>query len=235
LGKKKLSRFRELESLERVIQPPFEQLLGKDYSLKGKWCREVFGNDQPLILELGCGKGEYTVGLARNYPQKNYMGLDVKGARIWAGAKSALVEDLTNVAFLRTRIEFINSFFASDEVEEIWITFPDPQLKRARHKKRLTGAPFLNMYRTFLRDEGRIHLKTDNQQLYSDTLELVRYNCLPLEQNSADVYGEDWNHEAVSIQTYYEKSFLAEGLKIKYLCFRLPAGKEIRQLPNDSK
>jgi tRNA (guanine-N7-)-methyltransferase len=234
LGKKKLSRFRELESLERVIQPSFEEVFGKDYFLKGKWSREIFGNDHPLILELGCGKGEYTVGLARVNPQKNYMGLDIKGARIWTGAKCAHQEGLTNVAFLRTRIDFIRSFFAAGEIEEIWITFPDPQLKRARQKKRLSGDLFLNMYRSFLKDEGRIHLKTDNLQLYNDTLDLVRYNQLHVEHLSTDLYIEGWNIEADSIQTYYEKSFLAEGKKIKYLSFRLPAGKEIRQLPNGS-
>jgi len=235
LGKKKLSRFKELESLERVIQPPFEEVFGKDYHLKGKWCGEIFGNDHPLILELGCGKGEYTVSLARRNPHNNYMGLDIKGARIWTGAKSAHNEGLTNVAFLRTRIDFINSFFAPGEIDQIWITFPDPQSKRARHKKRLSGAQFLNRYRAFLKDEGRIHMKTDNLQLYTDTLELVRYNDLPLEQHSEDLYGEGWNNEAVSIQTYYEKGFLSEGMKIKYLCFRLPAGKEICQPPDESE
>jgi tRNA (guanine-N7-)-methyltransferase len=235
LGKKKLSRFRELGSIERVFQPPLEEILGKDHYLKGAWCGEVFGNQGPLILELGCGKGEYTVGLARHYPQKNFIGLDIKGARMWSGAKSAQVEGLTNVAFLRTRIDFINSFFAHNEVDEIWITFPDPQAKQRRQKKRLSGARFLNMYRAFLKDGGRIHLKTDNLELYEDTLRLALYNDLDVEQNSADVYSEDWNDERVTIQTYYEKSFLAEGIKIKYLCFRLPAGKEIRELPDDKK
>jgi len=235
LGKKKLSRFRELESLERVFQPPLEEIFRLDYHLKGRWCREVFGNDHPLILELGCGKGEYTVGLARNYPQKNFVGLDIKGARIWTGARTAHDEGLSNVAFLRTRIDFINSFFARDEIDEIWITFPDPQEKRRRLKKRLPGAYFLNIYRAFLKDGGKVHLKTDNFQLYKDTLELVRKNDLPLEQYSTDVYNEAWSHEVVSIQTYYERSFLAKGTKINYLCFRLPAGKEIREISNDSK
>jgi tRNA (guanine-N7-)-methyltransferase len=235
LGKKKLSRFRELESLERVFQPPLEEIFGIDYHLKGRWCRDVFGNDHPLILELGCGKGEYTVGLARNYPQKNFIGLDIKGARIWTGAKTAQIEGITNVSFLRTRVDFINSFFTRNEVDEIWITFPDPQEKRRRLNKRLPGAHFLNMYRAFLKDGGRIHLKTDNLQLYMDTLELVRFNDLPLEQYSTDVYNEGWSDEVVSIQTYYEQSFLAEGTKINYIRFRLPAGKEIREFSNDSK
>jgi len=188
-----------------------------------------------LILELGCGKGEYTVGLAKNYPHKNFMGLDIKGARIWTGAKTAQIEGMTNVAFLRTRVDFINSFFTWNEVDEIWITFPDPQEKRRRLKKRLPGAHFLNRYRAFLKDEGRIHLKTDNLQLYLDTLELVRFNDLPLEQYSTDVYNEGWSDEVVSIQTYYEQSFLAEGTKINYIRFRLPAGKKIREFSYDSK
>ena len=188
-----------------------------------------------MILELGCGKGEYTVGLARNYPQKNFMGLDIKGARIWTGARTSQDEGLSNVAFLRTRIDFISSFFARDEIDEIWITFPDPQEKRRRLKKRLSGAHFLNIYRAFLKDGGKVHLKTDNLQLYTDTMELVRFNELPLEQYSTDVYNEGWSDEVASIQTYYERSFLAEGTKINYICFRLPAGKEIREISNDSK
>jgi len=234
LGKKKLSRFKELENLEKVFQPPFEEVFRQDYHLKGQWCSSVFGNKQELVLELGCGKGEYTVGLARLNPHKNYMGLDIKGARIWTGAKAAQNESLSNVAFLRTRIDFVNSFFAQNEVSEIWITFPDPQGKRRRLKKRLPGAHFLNMYRAFLKDGGRIHLKTDNLQLYKDTLELVLYNKLDVEHRSTDVYSEGWNDERDSIQTYYEKRFLSEGMKINYLCFRLPAGKEIRELPNES-
>lgn len=235
MGKKKLSRFRELESFEHVFQPPFEEVFRKDYQLKGLWCRDVFGNDKALILELGCGKGEYTVGLARKYPDKNFMGLDIKGARIWSGAKTAHEEGLTNVAFLRTRIDFVNSFFARDEVDEIWITFPDPQEKKKRQKKRLPGAHFLNRYREFLKDGGRVHLKTDNLQLFKDTLALLRYNNLEVEQESTDIYSESWKDERVSIQTYYEKSFLAEGAKISYLRFRLPAGTEIMELPDESE
>lgn len=222
-----------MESLERVFQPPLEEIFRKDYHLKGKWCSDVFENEGALILELGCGKGEYTVGLARNYPQNNFLGLDIKGARIWTGAKTAQQEGLLNVAFLRTRIDFINSFFTRNEVDEIWITFPDPQEKRRRQKKRLPGAHFLNMYRAFLKDGGKIHLKTDNLELYRDTLELVRSNDLPLERHSEDVYNEGWNDELVSIQTYYEQSFLTRGDRINYLCFRLPAGKEIKELLND--
>lgn len=235
MGKKKLSRFRELENLDRVFQPPLEEIFNRDYSLKGKWCRSVFENDHGLILELGCGKGEYTVELARNNPGLNYMGLDIKGARIWTGARTALDEGLSNVAFLRTRIDFIGSFFAREEVDEIWITFPDPQEKRRRQKKRLPGAHFLNKYRAFVKDGGRIHLKTDNLQLYLDTLELVSLNGLEVVEQSTDVYKEGWQDERASIQTYYEKRFLKEGAKINYLCFRLPAGKEIKEVHDNAE
>jgi len=235
LGKKKLERFRELETFERVFQPPFEEVFGKDYRLKGRWRSGVFGNDHPLILELGCGKGEYTLGLARHYPERNFMGLDIKGARIWRGARTAHLEGLSNVAFLRTRIDFIRSFFAPAEVDELWITFPDPQEKKRRRKKRLTGAMFLNLYRELLRDGGLIHLKTDNPALYQYTLELARFNHLPVERFTADLYREGWNDETVSIQTFYESNFLKEGSRIHYISFRLPADREISELPHESE
>ena len=235
MGKKKLERFRELENLEKVFQPPLEEIFRKNYYLKGRWKKDVFGNGHPLVLELGCGKGEYTTGLARRYPAMNFMGLDIKGARMWTGARTAQDEGLSNVAFLRTRIEFINSFFTKEEVEEIWITFPDPQERRRRLKKRLPGALFLNSYREFLKDGGKVHLKTDNRELYLDTLEMVRYNDLPVVRNSDDVYNEEWEDETVSIQTYYEKIFLTEGIKINYICFRLPAGKEIKEVSYGSE
>jgi len=235
LGKKKLARFRELNTFDRVIQPPLEEVFRSDYSLKGKWCRELFQNDRPLVLELGCGKGEYTVGLARMKPLINFMGLDVKGARIWTGARTALDEGLENVAFIRTRIDFITSFFARNEVDELWITFPDPQEKLRRKKKRLSGAVFLNKYRLFLKDGGLVHLKTDNRSLYEETLVLISYNKLQVERKSDDIYREDWSDETVSIQTYYEKGFLDEGLPIHYLCFRLPAHLEILALPDEEE
>jgi len=233
LGKKKLSRFKELGTLERVFEPPYEEVLQKDFRLKGKWSSEVFQNDSPLILELGCGKGEYTVGLARDHPGNNYMGLDIKGARIWTGARAAQEEGLSNVAFLRTRIDFISSFFTTYEVDELWITFPDPQEKRRRRKKRLTGAYFLNKYRQFLKDDGSIHLKTDNNLLYKYTLELARYNELVVDRCSENIYEEGWEDEVVSIRTYYETIFLNEGKKINFIQFRLPVHREIKELPYD--
>lgn len=233
MGKNKLSRFRELETLEHVFQPPFEEIFRKDYRLKGRWKREVFGNGNPLVLELGCGKGEYTVGLARNYPDKNFMGLDIKGARIWKGARQAHKEKLENVAFLRTRIDFITSFFEREEVDELWITFPDPQEKKRRQKKRLTGALFLNRYRQLLRDRGPISLKTDNRGLYEYTMALIKYNGLVVEQNTDDLYSTDWKDETVSIRTYYETKFMEEGAKINFIRFRLPSDREINELPDD--
>lgn len=228
-----MSRFEELENLERVFQPPFEEVFRRDYHLKGKWKSEVFGNDHPLVLELGCGKGEYTVGLARRHPEQNFMGLDIKGARIWKGARTAHDEDLRNVAFLRTRIDFILSFFDREEVEEIWITFPDPQEKKRRQKKRLTGAQFLNRYRQLLKDNGLIHLKTDNYSLYTSTLELIRFNGLSIEKHTEDLYKEDWDEASIAIQTFYETRFMEEGARIHYLAFRLPAGRNIKELPDD--
>lgn len=167
------------------------------------------------------------MGLARKNAARNYLGIDIKGARIWTGARAALDEGLGNVVFLRTRIDFINSFFGKDEVDELWITFPDPQEKTRRRKKRLTGATFLNKYRAFLKDGGLVHLKTDNRSLYTDTLALVRYNKLLVESMSDDIYREDWSDEVVSIQTYYEKQFLSEGMPIHYLRFQLPSNQEI--------
>jgi tRNA (guanine-N7-)-methyltransferase len=233
LGKNKLSRFRELEKLDRVFQPSFEEVYHNDFHLKGQWKQEVFGNSNPLILELGCGKGDYTVGLARKHPECNFMGLDIKGARIWKGAHSANDETLQNVAFLRTRIDFIQSFFVKDEVDEIWITFPDPQEKKRRQKKRLTGALFLNRYRHILKNNGVIHLKTDNNPLYNHTRDLIKYNGLEIEASTEDLYGEKWDHDALAIQTYYESRFLSEGALINYIRFRLPSAHTIKELPDD--
>jgi len=233
LGKDKLKRFRELEQLERVFQPAFEEVYQREYYLKGRWSGEVFGNSNPLVLELGCGKGEYTLGLARIYPEKNFMGLDIKGARIWKGATMAQSEGMKNVAFLRTRIDFISSFFSRNEVDELWITFPDPQEKKRRRKKRLTGDIFLNHYRQILKDGGYVNLKTDNSGLYRYTLELAKYNRLEIDWYTDDLYESGRSDETVNIQTFYETQFRAEGLKINFIRFRLPSGREIKELPYD--
>jgi tRNA (guanine-N7-)-methyltransferase len=223
-----------METFERVFQPPFEEVFQKDHHLKGRWGSEVFHNDHPLVLELGCGKGEYTLELARRYPERNYLGVDIKGARMWRGARTANDAHMGNVAFLRTRIEFIRAFFARDEVEEIWITFPDPQLKQRRRKKRLTGSLFLNRYRDFLTDGGIIHLKTDNAVLYSYTLDLARYNHLPVLRCADNLYGTGWNDESVTIRTTYESRFFAEGSPIRYIQFRLPSDREIKEITDDN-
>jgi tRNA (guanine-N7-)-methyltransferase len=173
------------------------------------------------------------VGLARLYPEKNFMGLDIKGARIWKGAMEAEATRMDNVAFLRTRIDFITSFFAAGEVDELWITFPDPQEKKRRRKKRLSGDIFLNLYRQVLGDNGPVHLKTDNQNLYRYTLELVRFNGLTIDRHTADLYAEGWADETTSIQTTYEKRFREEGKPITFLQFHLPAKQHIKELPED--
>ncbi|MEX0987728.1 MAG: tRNA (guanosine(46)-N7)-methyltransferase TrmB [Bacteroidales bacterium] len=231
MSKNKLQKFSEMETFQRVFQPGFDEVYRKEFHLKGKWASEVFGNSYPLVLELGCGKGEYTVGQAGIHTDRNYIGIDIKGARLWRGARTANEEDLMNVAFLRTRIEFIESFFSVGEVDEIWITFPDPQLKRRRNKKRLTGSRFLNSYRTFLKDNGIIHLKTDNDELFLYTRALAEYNKLEILAETSDLYNSSLLNESLSIKTFYEKQFLSEGSTINYISFRLPSGRQINEIP----
>ena len=211
--------------MDRVIQPLFKDFYGTDHPIKGNWNKLVFCNNNPIVLELGCGRGEYTVNLAMKFPERNFIGVDIKGARLWRGAKTANEQNMLNAGFLRTRIEIIRSFFAIDEVDEIWITFPDPQLKNKRNKKRLTGPIFLNFYRSFLKGNGLIHLKTDNYDLYKDTLTLVTNNSLEIISSTDDLYSGDKiagvDNELLSIKTHYEKQFLDKGMKITYLSFRL--------------
>jgi tRNA (guanine-N7-)-methyltransferase len=223
VGKNKLARWTEFRSYPNVVQPEIGDISGKDHSLKGKWNQELFKNKNPLVLELGCGKGEYTVGLANTSPHKNFIGIDIKGARMWRGAKTANENNLPNVAFLRTRIEFINSFFSEDEVDEIWITFPDPHPGRRNANKRLTSPWFLNSYRLFLKDKGIIHLKTDNRELFDFTSRVLKFNDLEVIFSTNDLYSEKVDN-ILSIRTHYEKIFLEAGLRINYLSFRL--GKE---------
>ena len=218
-----------MKTFDNVFQPAVEQVFLKDFEFKGHWASRYFKNNHPIILELGCGKGEYTVGLAERFPNINFIGIDIKGARIWTGAKKAYLEKIPNVAFIRTRIEFVNSFFSPAEVDEIWLTFPDPQLKKKRNKNRLTAAKFLNLYRKFLKDNGIIHLKTDNSILYEYTLELARLNKLKVEFESNDLYGSEYPEVVYEIQTFYEKQFIEDGLNIHYLQFRLPSGKNIME------
>ncbi len=218
-----------MKKFNNVLQPPFHDVYHKDYKLKGKWNEDLFGNDNPVVLELGCGKGEYTVGLARRFKEKNYIGIDIKGARIWKGAKLALDETINNAVFLRTRIELINSFFGKNEIDEIWITFPDPQPKSK--KKRLTSSRFLNLYRGFLKQGGFIHLKTDNGLLYNYTLEIIKYNKLEIEYCTDDLYDSLADNDILSVKTFYEIKFLEQGLKIYYLRFKLAGNTIIEEIP----
>ena len=220
MGKNKLARWTELGSYENVIQPEIGDVSSKDHPIKGRWNHELFKNENPIILELGCGKGEYTVGLAENFPDNNFIGIDIKGARMWRGARTAYEQKLPNVAFLRTRIEFINSFFSEDEVAEIWITFPDPHPGGRNSNKRLTSPWFLNSYRLFLKDMGTIHLKTDNTELFNFTKKVLSFNNIESLLSTDDLYSEKVT-DTLSIRTHYEKIFLDAGLKIKYLSFRL--------------
>lgn len=216
-----------MKGFDRVIEPPFEDVFRSEHELRGKWNSEWFRNNNPIILELGCGRGEYTVGLASHYPDKNIIGIDIKGARMWRGAKDAHILGLPNATFLRTRIEVTGSFFAPGEVDEIWLTFPDPQMKRIREKKRLSGPQFLNLYRRFLKDRGIVHLKTDCRELYDYTLALAQVNGLEIISSVTDLYLQMPGDPLLSIKTHYEELFLKQGVPITYLSFRLPDEKEI--------
>lgn len=218
-SKNKLKRFRENESFEHVIQPSREEVLD-GFDLKGKW-NTFFNNDHPIVLELGCGKGEYSVALAEKYPDKNFIGVDIKGARFWRGAKTAEEKNLKNVAFLRTQIELINYCFAVDEVAEIWITFPDPQIKYKRTKHRLVTKPFLEKYQSILNDKGFIHLKTDSEFLHGYLLGLLHEGRHEVIYAHHDIYNSSSPpEEAKAIQTFYEKQYLELDKAITYVRFR---------------
>ena len=220
MGKNKLKKFAEMETMDCVYQFPFATLQGEGCPMRGRWNEACFGNDHPIVLELGCGKGEYAVGLGTRFPEKNYIGVDIKGARMWTGAKQVVAQGLHNVAFLRTSIELIDRMFAPGEVQEIWITFPDPQMKKVN--KRLTRTRFLNNYRRILSPGGIVHLKTDSPFLYTYTHELVRVNHLPVEVDTDDLYHSGMADDILEIKTYYERQWLSRGLTIKYIKFRLP-------------
>lgn len=220
-SKNKLKRFKENETFKNVIQPKREEVQKGQFPLKGKW-DEFFGNNNPIILELGCGKGEYTIGLAKQDKNKNFIGIDIKGARFWRGAKTALEENLQNVAFLRTQIELIDLLFAENEVSGIWITFPDPQIKYRRTKHRLTNQNFLNKYKHILRPDGLVNLKTDSEFMHGYTLGLLHGLGLEVLYANHDVYRKGGSpKEVLEIQTFYENQYLETGKPITYIQFRV--------------
>jgi tRNA (guanine-N7-)-methyltransferase len=221
-SKNKLKRFKENDTFHNVIQPERQDILSNSFPFKGRWAKEFFKNENPIVLELGCGKGEYTVNLARKYPEKNFIGVDIKGARLWRGAKTALEDGLNNVGFLRTQIELLGLVFGENEVDEIWITFPDPQIKYKRSKHRLTNEQFLELYRKILVPNGIIHLKTDSEFMHGYTLGLLHGLGHIVEYSHHDVYDNEYSPtEVTSIQTYYEGQYLEEGKKITYIRFKL--------------
>lgn len=239
MSKGKLAKFADMEAFENVFQYPYGVVDDVPFEMKGKWREMYFHNDNPIVLELGCGKGEYTVELARLYPEMNFIGVDIKGARMWTGAKKAIEEGMKNVAFLRTNIEIIDRFFAQDEVREVWLTFSDPQMKNPR--KRLTSTYFMDRYRRFLVDGGIIHLKTDSNFLFTYTTYMVQENRLPVLFRTEDLYHHDGidgvTRKILSIQTYYESMWIERGLNIKYMKFELPRQGELvepdKEIPLD--
>ena len=222
MSKGKLQKFAEMETFSNVFQYPYRVAEEVTFELRGHWGEQYFKNDHPIVIELGCGKGEYAVGLARLHPELNFIGVDIKGARMYTGAKQAMEEGLTNVAFLRTNIEIIDHFFAPGEVSEIWLTFSDPQMKNPR--KRLSSTFFMERYRHFLKDGGVIHLKTDSRFLFTYTTCMVEKNMLPTDIRTEDLYGTDDERlvQGKQIQTYYEGMWMDRGIAIKYMRFHLP-------------
>ena len=219
-SKNKLKRFKENETFSNVIQPSREEVLSNSLDLKGNWKRKFFKNNNPIVLELGCGKGEYSVNLAKMFPDKNFLGIDIKGARFWRGAKTALEDNIPNVGFLRTQIELVDFLFEENEIDEIWITFPDPQIKYTRTKHRMTNPDFLAKYKKILKPEGVVHLKTDSEYMHGYTLGLLQGLGLNIEYAHHDVYGTtNAPKEVTEIQTYYEGQYLAVNKKITYLRF----------------
>lgn len=224
MGKNKLKKFADMASYDHVFEADFEDLSQGEFQQRGHW-HEWFGNDNPIVIELGCGRGEYTVGLARRDPAKNYIGVDIKGARMHAGATEAANEGLKNVAFLRTRIEFIERFFAPGEVSEIWVTFPDPQMRKPR--KRLVGTLMLSRYRTFLRPDGPVHLKTDSPFLLEYTRLMMEHNNITPQAFTSDLYAQGEPDPALGIRTYYEQKWIGAGMTIKYIRFLIPQGVDL--------
>ena len=219
MAKNKLAKFADMDALSNVFQPRHEEVFEAEYKLKGKWGKEVFKNNNPIVLEVGCGKGEYALGLARKFPNKNFIGMDIKGSRMWTGATQAEREGLKNVVFVRSYAEFLESVFAEGELSEIWVTFADPQMKKAR--KRLTGTRFLNHYKRILKEDGLIHLKTDSNFLYTYTRVMAEGNKLEVKIDTDNLYESGMADDILSIRTFYEQQWLDRGKTIKYFCFSL--------------
>lgn len=220
MGKNKLAKFADMEVFPNVFQVTSHALRnGAGFDMKGKWNETYFQNDHPIVLELGCGKGEYTIGLGRLFPEKNFIGVDIKGARLWTGAKEAYENGMKNVAFLRTDIEMIHHFFAENEVSEIWLTFPDPQMKKVT--KRLTATNFMKSYQQFVKPGGEIHLKTDSNFMFTYTLAMIQSNGYPVLYANENIYASELDYPVLGIKTYYEQQWLERGLTIKYVRFLL--------------
>lgn len=217
MGKNKLSKFADMASFKNVLQVSYHSIGFDNHEMKGNWNQHFFKNQNPIVLELGCGKGEYTTGLAQHFKHKNFIGVDIKGARMWKGAQFAIENNLDNVGFLRTQIEMTDQFFGPGEISEIWLTFPDPQMKKER--KRLTSTRFIELYRKFLIQDGIIHLKTDSNFQYQYTLEMAKANNFHIINNVDDIYAGTEIDKVLQIKTYYEKQWISRGLKIKYLSF----------------
>lgn len=221
-SKNKLKRFKENETFNNVFQPSRADLVEGKYQLKGNWRQQFFKNANPLVLELGCGKGEYSVELAKKYPNKNFIGIDIKGARFWRGAKTAIENAIENVAFLRTQIELIEYAFAENEVDEIWITFPDPQIKYKRTKHRMTNSEFLKRYKKVLKPEGVVNLKTDSEFMHGYTLGLLHGEGHEVIYANHNVYKQEGSPDEVTgIQTFYESQYLEQNKPITYIRFKI--------------
>mgnify|MGYP002639675870 CR=1 FL=1 len=218
--KNKLQKFAENTTFDNLFQLPYEEIV-KGFDLKGNWARDYFKNDNDIVLELGCGKGEYAVGLAQIYPHKNFIGIDIKGARLWRGLKTAQEKSIENVSFIRSRINLVNFYFGKNEVSEIWITFPDPHARDPKAKKRLTSPEFLKRYTGFLKKDAIINLKTDNYIIFESTLDTIKDYGHKILYQTNDVYSEEYDSEVSGIQTYYEKKWLDHGTKIKFVKFQL--------------
>lgn len=227
MGKNKLQKFADMASYPHVFEYPYSVADNVPFEMKGKWNAQFFKNNNPIVLELGCGRGEYTVGLGKMFPDKNFIAVDIKGARMWSGATDSQEAGMTNVAFLRTNIEIIDRFFGENEVSEIWLTFSDPQMKKAT--KRLTSTYFMERYRRFLKPDGIIHVKTDSNFMFTYTKYMIEENKFPVEFMTEDLYHSDLVDDILGIKTYYEQQWLDRGLSIKYIKFLLPQGTPLKE------